>query len=118
MPRFRSVNTLIRSRNPDRPVNIEAWQRLNDAYVACKKREGKPSHPWTVDGALMLGKLYVEAWGQLPTPTRMRATYAMPQQEVILRLFGSYEAFHAAIVAPGIPVLEGGEDVKPSQDRQ
>ena len=97
MPRFSDANTLIHRRNPPRPINAEAWQRLNDAYVACKKREGKPQHPWTADSVLMLGTLYVEAWGQIPTPARMLAAYALPQYDAIIRLFGSCEAFHAAI---------------------
>ena len=97
MPRFSDANTLIHRRNPPRPINAEAWQRLNDAYVACKKREGKPHHPWTADSVLMLGKLYVEAWGQIPTPARMLAAYALPQYGTIMRLFGTCEAFHAAI---------------------
>lgn len=102
MPRFSSVNTLIRSRNPDRPINIGAWQKLNDTYALCKKSEGKPQHPWTAASALMLGKLYVEAWGQIPTPARMLAIYALPQYDTIMRLFGSCEAFHRAITGSNI----------------
>lgn len=88
---------LVQRRNPTRPVNGAALSELHALYDVLKRHEGRPQYPWTAPSALALGRLYMQAWGQVPTPARMLATWSLPQYDTIIRLFGSCEAYQAQL---------------------
>lgn len=80
--------------SPDRA----AVQALHEAYSAAKA-EGYSSirHPWPVPVLVALGRLYVRAWGDVPTPARLQARWCMPEAKAVLHAFGSYAAYYAAL---------------------
>jgi hypothetical protein len=79
---------------PQRPVNPEALAALQAQFTAI--RQGKP-HRWTREDAVALGTLYIAAWGELPRTTRMTGDYALPARAIIVRLFGSYDAYYRCL---------------------
>ena len=88
--------------NPARPVDPDAWQRLQEAYAACKASgEGRAWHPWTPESCVLLGRRYVLAWGQPPSFTRLRPEYALPPWCAIQREWGTLAAYHAALLQCG-----------------
>jgi hypothetical protein len=44
-----------------------------------------------------LGRLYVRAWGEVPTPARLQSRWCMPERKTIVQTFGSYAAYYHAI---------------------
>ena len=89
-------------RTPTRPVNPLAWQQLQDAYAACKGvGEGKKRHPWTPESCVLLGRLFLAAWGQMPRSSRLRPEYAMPPWRTIQRHWGTLAAYHQALAQCG-----------------
>jgi hypothetical protein len=46
---------------------------------------------------LTLGRLYIAAWRVLPTPSRLKAQWSMPDRASVVRMFGSYHAYYRAI---------------------
>ena len=81
-----------------RPPDRDAMQVLQDAYSAAKA-EGYTNvkHPWPVPLLVALGRLYVRAWGDVPTPSRLQARWCMPDKQAVLKAFGSYAAYYAAL---------------------
>ena len=80
-----------------KPVNQECMQALHEYYTRIPRHS--MHYPWTRDECITLGKLYVKAWGIMPIPNRMRKEYCLPSMATIQSLFGSYEAYYAAISA-------------------
>ena len=97
--------------HPVKPINREAMGQLLVAFETFDSRsrvqpDGTKSHfAYTADDCVKFGQLYLAAWGVVPTITRCKSLYSMPDRCVILRLFGTIEAYHAAI-------HEGGTDEK------
>jgi len=88
---------LLRQASPHlrTPAALEA---LHGAYATAKARGlGVSRHPWTREATLELGRLFVAAWGTRPTPSQMEKHYGLPPRASILRLWGSYAAYYAAI---------------------
>jgi hypothetical protein len=83
---------------PQRPRDRAAMQRLQDAYALAKSQRFTTTlHPWPRAVLVELGRLYVRAWGVVPIPGRMLATWCLPEARAILREFGSYAAYYAAL---------------------
>jgi hypothetical protein len=82
------------SRQPQRPCNLEAWHQLMAVYAAAPR-------PFTRDVLLRLGRLYVQAWGVLPSTNRLNRGYGMPGSATIMRVFGSTTAFRALLQDQG-----------------
>jgi hypothetical protein len=84
--------------NPAKPD--PDWMRhLHETYASFMPRS--VHHPWTTAQALQLGELYVRAWGSLPRAGHLSRDYCLPSDQTIKTLFGSVQAFHAAIVTAG-----------------
>jgi hypothetical protein len=81
-----------------RPPDRAAVQALQDAYASAQV-EGYTVklHPWPPATLTLLGRLYIKAWGDVPTPNRLQARWCMPEAKAVLRAFGSYAAYYAAI---------------------
>jgi hypothetical protein len=90
----------LRVRRP-RPAAMQALQELYAAYRA--DGFGMRGHPWTREAATELGRLYVAAWGKLPIPSVLRCYHCLPEGKTILHLFGSYGAYHTALLPEGGP---------------
>ncbi len=77
-----------------------AMAMLQSHYAGCVQTGiGHRGTPWTHQEACTLGRLYVAAWGTVPTTNRMRAEWCLPSAKTILMLYGSYQAYFEAIVA-------------------
>ncbi len=92
-----NVNALLLkdrpTRNPERPVNLEAMAKLTALYMATDL--AKPR--FTIEDCCMLGVLYHTAWGVLPTPGRLKAGWCMPDYLTIVGLFGDVIKYHVSI---------------------
>lgn len=76
----------------------QAWvAELHEAYASVMPRSA--ARPWTRAQAINLGTLYARAWGDVPNTSHMGKSYCLPSQAAILKLFGSYAAYWAAIKA-------------------
>jgi hypothetical protein len=84
----------------DRPDRT-AVQALQDAYA--RMTSGRLHHgrrAWTAEEMRELGTLYVSAWRTIPAPSRLKAQWCMPDAASVVRTFGSYTAFYAALEEP------------------
>jgi len=52
---------------------------------------------WTRDALLSFGMLYFAAWGVLPTVSRLKGLWCMPDHTVVLRTFGTLSDYHTAL---------------------
>jgi hypothetical protein len=79
---------------PDRA----AIQALHDAYarMTCERLH-RGARPWSQKEMLTLGRLYVAAWRVLPTPSRLKAQWSMPDRASVVRMFGSFAGYYAQI---------------------
>ena len=83
---------------PQVPDDPHALAALHGTYQALHG-EGR-WHRWTREETVILGRLYVQAWGGVPTPWRMQQAYCLPDAGVIRRAWGTYAAYYAALDAP------------------
>jgi hypothetical protein len=82
----------------ERPRNAGALNQLQDTYgFYVDQGRGHRGRPWTKAQALLLGHLYLHAWGCRPLPSRMRPAWCLPSAKTILGLFGSYGAYYEAL---------------------
>jgi len=78
-----------------RRPNPEGLATLIGAYAALGPKNGK--RPWTREECLHLGRLFLLAWGEYPSYSKLRKHYCMPDKQAILNLFGSRPAYWDAI---------------------
>ena len=91
---------------PHRCVDPAAMAALQRTYAACHtKTHPRWEHACTAPTAIALGRLYAQAWGRLPSVTRCRGTWCLPEYHAIQRLFGSLADYHAAIEAAEEEIL-------------
>jgi hypothetical protein len=85
-------------RNPEKPVNKEAMSALAAYYaeVAPRVSEGG-KRMFTLQNTIMLGELYRQAWGVLPSAGRLKKSYNMPDYRTIERLFVDVPSYQEAI---------------------
>jgi hypothetical protein len=97
-----STSTTAASLHYTAKPNRTAVQALQDAYAGyTTPHRRQMRRPWTVAEMLVLGKLYVAAWHAVPTPSRLRAHWCMPDSASVVKAFGSYQAFYAQISEEG-----------------
>jgi hypothetical protein len=78
----------------ERPVNPEAVLKMQDLHARyLALGYGRRGKPWTQAQALALGRLYVQAWGTLPSIHRLRPEWCLPSAKTILGLFGDYTSY-------------------------
>lgn len=81
-------------------MNKEAVVALATYYLKIvPRRSGLSSFAtmFTIDNTVILGELYRQAWGVLPTAGRLRSFYNMPDHRTIERLFGDVPSYQEAI---------------------
>lgn len=70
-------------------------QALVAAFTAMQPKHSM--RPYTREECVLLGKLYHDAYGELPTYTKMRRYYHMPDKQVMAKLFGGRPQYWQAI---------------------